>query len=155
MSEREHAADCGAFASAVEAQPTPWLILSNVAGARPHHRRRPIGRTPELHRSPRTGICEKEVATTAGSRSAAQAAPAGRSASRRSPRARVWVTKMVNASGRIVVRSDRPSSIVAPNRNITKVEIGDVGQQPQRRPGQVEQHRAAEAKMRRAGRVAF
>jgi hypothetical protein len=37
-------------------------------------------------------------------------------------------------SGRIVVRSDRPSSIVAPNRNITKVEIGDVGQQPQRRP---------------------
>jgi hypothetical protein len=31
------------------------------------------------------------------------------------------------------------------------VEIGDVGQQPQRRPGQVEQHRAAEAKMRRAG----
>jgi hypothetical protein len=54
-------------------------------------------------------------------------------------------------SGRIVVRSDRPSSIVAPNRNITKVEIGDVGQQPQRRPGQVEQHRAAEAKMRRAG----
>jgi hypothetical protein len=29
--------------------------------------------------------------------------------------------------------------------------IGDVGQQPQRRPGQVEQHRAAEAKMRRAG----
>jgi hypothetical protein len=42
-------------------------------------------------------------------------------------------------SGRIVVRSDRPSSIVAPNRNITKVEIGDVGQQPQRRPGQVEQ----------------
>jgi len=54
-------------------------------------------------------------------------------------------------SGRIVVRSDRPSSIVAPNRNITKVEIGDVGQRPQRRPGQVEQHRAAEAKMRRAG----
>src|ERR1019366_7203447 len=46
-------------------------------------------------------------------------------------------------SGRIVVRSDRPSSIVAPNRNITKVEIGDVGQQPQLRPGQVEQHRAA------------
>jgi hypothetical protein len=37
------------------------------------------------------------------------------------------------SSGRIVVRSDRPSSIVAPNRNITKVEIGDVGQQPQRR----------------------
>jgi hypothetical protein len=33
----------------------------------------------------------------------------------------------------------------------SKVEIGDVGQQPQRRPGQVEQHRAAEAKMRRAG----
>ena len=31
------------------------------------------------------------------------------------------------------------------------MEIGDVGQQPQRRPGQVEQHRAAEAKMRRAG----
>jgi hypothetical protein len=31
------------------------------------------------------------------------------------------------------------------------VEIGDVGQQPQRRPGQVEQHRAAEAKMRPAG----
>jgi hypothetical protein len=39
------------------------------------------------------------------------------------------------SSGLIVVRSDRPSSIVAPNRNITKVEIGDVGQQPQRRPG--------------------
>jgi hypothetical protein len=31
------------------------------------------------------------------------------------------------------------------------VEIGDVGQQPQRRPGQVEQHRAAEGLMRRAG----
>jgi hypothetical protein len=31
----------------------------------------------------------------------------------------------------------RPSSIVAPNRNITKVEIGDVGQQPQGWPGQV------------------
>ncbi|MGD0421232.1 MAG: hypothetical protein ABSA68_16895, partial [Xanthobacteraceae bacterium] len=53
--------------------------------------------------------------------------------------------------GRIVVRSDRPSSIVAPNRNITKVEIGDVGQQPPRRPEQVEQHRAAQALMRRAG----
>jgi hypothetical protein len=58
---------------------------------------------------------------------------------------------LANSMSRIVVRSDRPSSIVAPNRNITKVEIGDVGQQPQRRPGQVEQHRAAEAKMRRAG----
>jgi hypothetical protein len=31
------------------------------------------------------------------------------------------------------------------------VEIGDVGQQPQRRPEQVEQHRAAEALIRRAG----
>jgi hypothetical protein len=31
------------------------------------------------------------------------------------------------------------------------VEIGDVGQQPQRRPERVEQHRAAQAKMRRAG----
>jgi hypothetical protein len=47
---------------------------------------------------------------------------------------------------RIVGRSDRPSSIVAPNRNITKVEIA--AGEP-RRPEQVEQHRAAEAKMRR------
>jgi hypothetical protein len=50
-------------------------------------------------------------------------------------------TPWLTAGGRIVVRSDRPSSIVAPNRNIAKVEIGDVGQQPQRRPGQVEQPR--------------
>jgi hypothetical protein len=43
-------------------------------------------------------------------------------------------------SGRIVVRSDRPSSIVAPNRNITKVESAPAppatspscGQQPLR-----------------------
>jgi hypothetical protein len=34
-----------------------------------------------------------------------------------------------------LVRSDRPKSILAPNRNITKMKIGDVGQQPQRRPG--------------------
>ena len=54
-------------------------------------------------------------------------------------------------SGRIVGRADRPSSIVAPNRNITKVEIGDVGQQPPRRPGQVEQHRAAQARARAWG----
>ena len=42
-----------------------------------------------------------------------------------------------------LIKEFLPSSIVAPNRNITKVEIGNVGQQPQRRPGQVEQHRAA------------
>jgi hypothetical protein len=49
-------------------------------------------------------------------------------------------------SGRIVGRSDRPRSIVAPSRNITKTEIGDgaVGE-----PRRVEMHRAAEAKMRR------
>jgi hypothetical protein len=51
--------------------------------------------------------------------------------------------------GRIIVRSDRPSSIVTPNRNITKVEIGDAAvyltivrpaaAAPPRRPEPVEQ----------------
>src|SRR5271169_4670742 len=43
---------------------------------------------------------------------------------------------------RWLVRPDRPRSIIASNRNIAKTEIGDVGQQPQRRPGRAEQQNA-------------
>jgi hypothetical protein len=44
-----------------------------------------------------------------------------------------------------LVRSDRPSSIVAPNRHITKMEIGGAAAGLTIGPRRVEQHRAAEA----------
>jgi hypothetical protein len=48
-----------------------------------------------------------------------------------STRRRSWL----RSTGAVIIgRPDRPSSIVAPNRN-HKNGIGDVGQQPQRRPG--------------------
>ena len=55
-----------------------------------------------------------------------------------------------------LVRSDRPSSIVAPNRHITKMEIRRRRRRPHHRPeaGRArdkEHHRAAQAKKRRAG----
>jgi hypothetical protein len=50
-----------------------------------------------------------------------------------------------------LVRSDRPSSIVAPNRHITKMEIDGAAGGLTIGPSRVEQLRAAQAIMRRAG----
>ena len=58
-----------------------------------------------------------------------------------------------SSSGRIVGRSDRPSSIVAPNRNITKKKsaTSSAAAAPPRRPEQVEMRRAGFSATTRQG----
>ena len=84
-------------------------IGAGTIATAPTRRSRRQQRPPELHRRPRTGSCEqqpaikrKRMATSTSSRSADQAARAGRSASQLpgigAPRARVRAANVVNAA---------------------------------------------------------
>src|ERR1700677_4415349 len=92
---------------------TPYLALARSAPAPSSPLRAGEANvridSPELHRRPRTGSCEqqpaikrKRMATSTSSRSADQAARAGRSASQLpgigAPRARVRAANVVNAA---------------------------------------------------------
>ena len=74
--------------------PRTWDRSRPPAPRRPHDRSL---RTPELHRPPRTGLREKKPATSASSRRRRPGGSSGSVCSRSAPRARVWVTEVVNA----------------------------------------------------------
>ncbi len=110
---------------AIDCRPPPSSLRSPAAAptrrSRHHHRSSssvaPTARAPS---SPRSAIRKMESATSPSSRSAAQAAQAGRSDARArrggAPLARAygqreWLTRP-GAADRSIVRADRPSSIV-------------------------------------------